>query len=401
MESDLEVYYQPAGQVDSQAELQCALDLDIHNSDHTETRGSGGSNPFPQDTEQPIADVERTCWICFANREDNRRAKWVHPCQCRGATKWAHQSCLYRWIDEKQQGNHRRALVCQQCQTEYIIVFPRINPLAGILEKLDFAVRRTCPYLALGMFMCWVYWTAITYGAITVIQVVGQERAAQLVENEIFLLVGMPFIPVGLLLMRLVRWEDAVLKAMRSRYNILRKLPFFHWAGEPEAGTGDLGVLSDSFSSLPPIQHNPSITEPIFISRLLCGAFFLPSIAAAVGNVFFRSIEDPMHRTIIGGIAYIGIKGILKIYLKQKLYVRRRGRRIVNYTDENVRLYFGGQNREAPAHGSQNPQANADNNPNQRSEIARQFAGFAGLDENMEDSSSVATTDSEDCDPDS
>ncbi|EDV45726.1 E3 ubiquitin-protein ligase MARCH5 [Drosophila erecta] len=383
MQSDLEVYNQPgAGQVDSPAERQYAHDPDIHGSNHAQRRGSGGSNP-----EQQTADVERACWICFATREDNRRAKWVHPCQCRGATKWVHQSCLYRWIDEKQQGNHRRSVVCQQCQTEYVIVFPRMNPLAVMLEKGDIAVRRICPYLALGMILCLVYWTAITYGAVTVFQVMGQDRGVRLMENMIFLLVGLPFIPVGLILFRLVRWEDAVLMVMRSRYNILRKLPFFHWAGEPEAGAGDLGALSDSSNSLPLIHHNPSISEPGYISRLICGAFFLPTAATAVGNVFFRNIEDPLHRTIIGGMAYIGIKGLLKIYLKQKLYVRRRGRRIVNYTDENIRMYLGGQIGEAPA--------NANNNPDQRFGIGRQFAGF---DENMEDSSSVITTDSEDSD---
>ncbi|KAH8367851.1 hypothetical protein KR084_003575 [Drosophila pseudotakahashii] len=375
MESHLEVFYQPGGQAaDSQA-----ADLQLDLADDSEMqRGSGGSNHYSEGSERP---EERSCWICFAGEEDNRRAKWVQPCRCRGATKWVHQSCLYRWIDEKQRGNHRRSVICAQCQTAYFIVFPRMNFLAGALEWLDFAVRRTCPYVAAGMFMCCVYWTAITYGAITVIQVLGQKRGLELMENEVFLLVGLPFIPVGLVLSRLVRWEDAILKAMRSRYNILRKLPFFHWAGEPEIG----GALSESSSSLPPLQNAPALTEPLYISRLLCGAVFLPTVATAMGNVFFASLEDPLQRTLLGGITYIGVKGLLKIYLRQKLYVRRRRRRIVNYTDENLRIYMGGQIREAPAQGAQNPNA-------------RQFAGY---DEHYEDSSSAVTTGSEGGDPDS
>ncbi|XP_017000104.2 E3 ubiquitin-protein ligase MARCHF5 [Drosophila takahashii] len=375
MGSHLEVFYQPGDQAEdfqSQAE-------DLQLEDAETQRGSGGSNRHAE---------ERSCWICFAGEEDNRRAKWVQPCRCRGATKWVHQSCLYRWIDEKQRGNHRRSVSCAQCQTEYIIVFPRMNLLAGALEFLDLAVRRTCPYVAAGMFMCCVYWTAITYGAITVIQVLGQKRGLELMENEVFLLVGLPFIPVGLVLSRLVRWEDAVLKAMRSRYNILRKLPFFHWAGEPELGGGS--GLSDSSSSLPPLQNSPAMTEPLYISRLFCGAVFLPTVATAMGNVFFASLDDPLQRTLLGGFTYIGVKGLLKIYLRQKLYVRRRRRRIVNYTDENVRIYMGGQIREAPPQGAQNPQNFQ--NPN-----ARQFAGN---DEHYEDSSSAVTTDSEGGDPD-
>ncbi|XP_044317031.1 E3 ubiquitin-protein ligase MARCHF5 [Drosophila rhopaloa] len=380
MEQELDLSYQ---HVDSQLDLQCDLDL-------SEMRGSGGSNHYSEGSEP---DLDRSCWICFANEEDNRRAKWVQPCRCRGATKWVHQSCLYRWIDEKQRGNHRTSVLCQQCQTEYIIVFPRMNPVAGALEWLDYTVRRTCPYLAAGVFMCCVYWTAITYGAVTVFQVVGQRRGLELMENEVFLLVGLPFIPVGLVLSRLVRWEDAVLRVMRSRYNILRKLPFFSWAGEPET---DLAALGGSSSSLIPLHNIPAISEPINISRLFCGAVFLPTVATAMGNLFFKGMEDPLHRTILGGISYIGAKGLLKIYLRQKLYVRRRNRRIVNYTDENVRIYMGGQVREAPAQGPQNPQIQG--NPNSSAGNRRQFAGY---DEHYEDSSSVVTTGSEGGDPDS
>ncbi|XP_032580416.1 E3 ubiquitin-protein ligase MARCH5 [Drosophila sechellia] len=400
MEPDQEIYCQPGSRIRPvegyQAAMQHALVLDIHDSDHTETRGSGGSNPFPQDPELSAADGERTCWICFAASEDNPHAYWVQPCQCRGDTKWVHQSCLYRWIDEKQMGNRRHPVICQQCQTEYIMVFPQMNPLARVLEKLDYAVRLTCPFLVIGMFLCCIYWVAVTYGCITVIQVVGQDRALQLMENKVILLVGFPFIPVGLMLFRLVRWKDVVLRAMRSVYNILRKFPFFHRTEEPEAAQGDLDDSSDSSSissstgSFPPILRSPSIAEPFYISRLICGAFFLPTLVTTVGNVFFRSMDDPLQRTIYGGIAYIGIKGLLKMYLNQKLYLRRLGRNVLNYTDGNVRM--DDRMREDPADGSQNPRANANYNRNQGPNDDRQLAGFY---ESMDDSLSVPTTDSE------
>lgn len=123
-------------------------------------------------------EPEKCCWICFATEEDNRQAEWVKPCQCRGTTKWVHQSCLYRWIDEKQKGNHRRSVICQQCQTEYIIVFPEVGRFAGLLEWIDFSVRKTSPYLAAGIFMGSIYWTAITYGAITVVQVSVKQKTS-------------------------------------------------------------------------------------------------------------------------------------------------------------------------------------------------------------------------------
>ncbi|KAH8291692.1 hypothetical protein KR018_006056, partial [Drosophila ironensis] len=318
-----------------------------------EVRGGGGLND--QETNE-----EKCCWICFATEEDNRLAKWVKPCQCRGTTKWVHQSCLYRWIDEKQKGNSRRAVVCQQCQTEYVMVFPELGRFATILEWMDLSIRKTSPYLAAGVFMGTIYWTAITYGAITVVQVLGQKRGIELMENgdPFVLLVGLPIIPVALVLARLIRWEDAVLHCLRSRYNIFRKLPFLSWLGEPD----DLHS-GDSSASLPP---TPAVTEPLYVSRIFCGAILLPTFATVTGNLFFKGLEDPLHRTLIGGACYIGLKGLLKIYLRQKLYIRRRRRRIADYTDDNVRIYMGGEIREAPPIQDGHAHPDMQLNPSQR-----------------------------------
>ena len=46
----------------------------------------------------------RTCWICFGTDEDVE-LDWVSPCRCSGSTKWVHQRCLQRWINEPQSGN--------------------------------------------------------------------------------------------------------------------------------------------------------------------------------------------------------------------------------------------------------------------------------------------------------
>ncbi|XP_045923759.1 E3 ubiquitin-protein ligase MARCHF5-like [Micropterus dolomieu] len=73
--------------------------------------------------EQP----EKHCWVCFATERDDHSAEWVSPCRCKGCTKWIHQSCLQRWLDEKQKGNSGGAVNCPQCGTEYHITFPKMG----------------------------------------------------------------------------------------------------------------------------------------------------------------------------------------------------------------------------------------------------------------------------------
>ena len=61
-------------------------------------------SPHPR---KDSADINRCCWVCFAGEEDHESKEeisggWLKPCKCRNATKWVHQHCLQRWIDEKQ-----------------------------------------------------------------------------------------------------------------------------------------------------------------------------------------------------------------------------------------------------------------------------------------------------------
>ncbi|XP_034482747.1 E3 ubiquitin-protein ligase MARCHF5 [Drosophila innubila] len=300
-------------------------------------------------------EMERTCWICFATEGENRRAIWLHPCQCRGSTKWVHESCLYRWIDEKQNGNSRMKVSCMQCRVEYIIIFPTVSRLAIVLEGFQDLIRQCSPFVAVSAFLGSVYWTAVTYGGITILQVFGQQRGMELMErgDPIFLLVGLPFIPVALILTRLIRWEDAVLRLWHNRHVIVRKLPLINWLFDAQNDAADLAT--------------PAVPEePIDFARIFCGAILLPSVATLMGNLIYRHMTTPLHRTLLGGLTFIGVKGILKIYLRQRQYLNKTRRHIVDYNEENLRIY-------------------SNNQPQSRSlATLRQHAGFQDLDSEYE-----------------
>ncbi|XP_017081764.1 E3 ubiquitin-protein ligase MARCHF5 [Drosophila eugracilis] len=300
-----------------------------------------------------VAESDRCCWICFATDEDNRLAAWVKPCQCRGTTKWVHQSCLYRWIDEKtQKGNALRSVSCPQCQTEYIIVFPQMGKFGGALEAMDNFIKRLSPFLAAGFFVGSLYWTAVTYGAVTFLQIVGYEHGMSIMEagDPLVLLIGLPAIPVGLVLGRLIRWEEALLRLIRNRGMVVRKFPFVSLIYP------SLNQEEDQPSSSNPAT--PALSDPVSATRVFCGALLLPTISSIVGRIFFDSVDNTLHRTLLGGLTFITVKGILKIYLKQKQYGRRKKRRIVDYTEENIRnfMHRNNNNSAEPARPDQQPQ---------------------------------------------
>lgn len=100
-----------------------------------------------------MSSNDRHCWVCFATEKEDRAAEWVSPCRCKGCTKWIHQSCLQRWLDEKQKGNSGGAVSCPQCGTEYHIVFPKMGKY---LHFTYFEARLTD---TLFLFGVWIFLT--------------------------------------------------------------------------------------------------------------------------------------------------------------------------------------------------------------------------------------------------
>lgn len=89
----------------------------------------------------------------------------------------------------------------------------------------------------------------------------------------------------------------------------------------------------------PPSDPVSQTSDPLSVPRVLCGALLLPSISSIIGHAFFDSVQNNLHRTLLGGLAFIAFKGALKIYFKQKQYKRKKQRKILDYTEDNVRQY--------------------------------------------------------------
>ncbi|KAF7991235.1 hypothetical protein HCN44_002797 [Aphidius gifuensis] len=329
---------QPAT-ISSEEEITCNSTSIITDPELSVDVTDGASSPLRTSISAPTLssddDNKRYCWVCFATDEDDAMALWVKPCHCRGTTKWVHQGCIQRWVDEKQKGRAGAYVSCPQCNTEYIIVYPNMGPLVVILDTIDGIIFRICPFIAGGIVVGTIYWTAVTYGAVTVMQVVGHKDGLTLMEqaDPLVLLVGLPTIPIMLVLGKMLRWEDQALGLLRRH---ACKIPILrHFL--PSNCVDDERTQS---------QEVPPMSDPVSATRILCGALLLPTIASICGKIFFDNINSNFRRTILGGVAFITIKGAFKIYHKQQQYVRQCQRRIMDYTDSNIATYKRQQSTE-------------------------------------------------------
>lgn len=272
-----------------------------------------------------LDEERKTCWVCFATEDDDSSTPWVRPCRCKGTTKWVHQLCLQRWIDEKQKGKSTSKVACPQCNTEYIIVFPKLGPLVFVMDKIDRIIYKVAPFVAGSILMGSVYWTAVTYGAITVMQVLGHKEGLNVMEgvDPIFLLICLPSIPVVLMLGKMCRWEDYLLRLWRKH---AAKLPFLQHFLSTVCGR-NLRV---------PTETQPDLSDMLTATRLFCGALIMPTIATVMGKIMFGSVHSNFQRTLLGGVAFTILKGALKIYFKQQQYLNQANRVIKDYPTEET-----------------------------------------------------------------
>lgn len=278
-----------------------------------QTLNTSGDNP----------DLMKTCWVCFGTEEDNTSAQWIKPCRCKGTTKWVHHSCLMRWIDEKQKGQVYNKVACPQCNTEYIIIFPSYGRFCGMLQTIDRMVYKSSPVIATGVLLTSVYWTAVTYGAITVMQVLGHKEGLDMMEkaDPLFLLIGLPAIPVGLCLGKMIQWDEYLLRLWRRHAHKISLLNYIFPDEDDEA------------IRRPPLPEVPA--REIKFTRVFCGAMLLPTIATIFGKFVFRTVEGNLQRSILGGIGFSVLKGVLKLYLKQQIYLRAGRRKVVDFDESH------------------------------------------------------------------
>ncbi|MEQ2261434.1 E3 ubiquitin-protein ligase marchf5 [Xenotaenia resolanae] len=138
--------------------------------------------------------------------------------------------------------------------------------------------------------------------------------------DPLFLLIGLPTIPVMLILGKMIRWEDYILRLWRKYSNKLQ-------------------IFDKIFPGIGcPVPRIPAEASPladhVSATRILCGALVFPTIATIVGKIMFSSVNSNLQRTILGGIAFVAIKGAFKVYFKQQQYLRQAHRKILNFPEQ-------------------------------------------------------------------
>ncbi|XP_034665067.1 E3 ubiquitin-protein ligase MARCHF5-like [Drosophila subobscura] len=283
-------------------------------------------------------DEERMCWICLeGDVESSQHTHWVHPCRCRGSNKWVHHRCLNRWIDELQSQYPKKPIACPQCRTKYLIWMPPLCRFDAFLVWVDDILNLVCPSVDMAALSAVLFFSTVTFGALTMIQIVGYNETLTLLHEQTTLAsIALPTIPAGLLLTRHIRVDRPFLRFLhifRIRHQDLQPEDLDE-EGEPLPGA----PLGDDYFDELPEEHGPEdinlqLGAQVIISEEARGAaasfvvaLSLPSFAVLLGRTLYGNIGNRYMGIFLGGITFLGIKGLASAYMRHAYLQRMRGR---------------------------------------------------------------------------
>ncbi|EDW75042.1 uncharacterized protein Dwil_GK19914 [Drosophila willistoni] len=283
---------------------------------------------------------ERMCWICLTSHEEMPRNDWIHPCRCRGTNKWVHDTCLSRWIDEKQMLSPDSPVTCMQCRTEYIILMPKLCRFDSLLQRIDKWYGRLCPSVLVGILAATVYFSAVTYGALTLLEVAGYDAGIVILqEDATLLMIVLPAIPTVLLLSRLIRWDDLVIRLLRRQQRQLLPPEHLDEDGNPLPGA----PLGDAYFEEQEREHSSmdvgNFGSSMHVGRAsvnFCIALSLPTFAVILGKIMYQKVENRSLSILLGGLTFIAIKGLAGIYLRLCKHAQKRKRFVLDFTADNI-----------------------------------------------------------------
>lgn len=180
------------------------------------------------------------------------------------------------------------------------------------------------------------------------------------------LLLFLPAVPAALICERALHWEDVILRALHTSYR------GFYTVSQNQSVELCQNTISNiwhiirryysvnRFSSGRANENRTVNTTGVTLriggtsspTRILCSALVLPTMSTLLGKILFSSVRSNLHRAALGGLTFLLLRGAITIYHKQKLLIRQSSRKILDYTEKNLRLYANGLTSVQPENSS-------------------------------------------------
>ena len=191
--------------------------------------------------------------------------------------------------------------------------------ILSVVERLDRSVTTVLsPISTTGLGMLSLYYVALSYGFLVIGLIGGRQSLTRLVANTsmnpLLVLVGVPMIPVSLIMLEALDIEDKSLSLWRDRVSpSISRLPVISTVVE---------YLSPTPHRTPTVSHPSGFINTIdYIARSIVGGLTLPFFGYAIGRVLFKKHNNLQKVVLVSiqyrvcTVVYLIIMGLTNFYL--------------------------------------------------------------------------------------
>jgi len=270
---------------------------------------------------------ERMCWICHLTDEDQPALTWISPCGCRGSTKWVHQRCLLRWINNADPACGGDRMCCPNgCGVQYTLAEGSPSMLVQLGDLVNEGVERSVPMMSLAMLLTTVWAGLACYSALTIATVTGRIGVRALIRADPGIAyLALPMLPLGLIACR----GAFVLPQSAEEQDGARA------AGDGRAEAAQLGE-GDQAAGGDEDWNDEWVTasRPHSFSRVAVGGLMFPYLAYGTGRLCFGRARDGTRllHTIVGGIVFLVGKSVAKKVYRHYRLEQLTTRRILDHS---------------------------------------------------------------------
>jgi E3 ubiquitin-protein ligase MARCH5 len=165
----------------------------------------------------------------------------------------------------------------------------------------------------------------VKFGLLTAAQMLGPSEGVALLEARLIsgLMIQCFSLSTLLLELRLLRWENLLLEGWRALDSRFPRIGQF-LGPPPDACLDQDWVFADaleaySFPSLP---------------RHVCGVMVLPTVATIVGGLLFPKVTSNLRRSLLGGLTFVAVKGVMRVYQRQQQSVLKPKPRVIDHPEK-------------------------------------------------------------------
>ncbi|XP_054257145.1 E3 ubiquitin-protein ligase MARCHF5-like [Macrosteles quadrilineatus] len=270
-------------------------------NNHPSADGSQSENDSDEfsNNQGIVVILGRWCAVCGQTIDSSSMG--IQPCSC---GYYAHPECilmLIRNFEAAQPGCGR--LGCRNCKTRYNITVDKSLAVRA-LDAASNMYGRLCHVGYAGLIVVLADIFLTFHGTFVLTEIYGPNAAKLMLfsMNPFMAMAVCRAIPLISVTVNFIPWEDKLLKLLRRCSEL------------------SLPVVGRVFPSIhADVEEDDSKVK----AGRLVGGLLLPSFATIVGTALFDTLASPLSRCVLGGLTLVGVRGLIQMYCRQKLYTRQ------------------------------------------------------------------------------